>query len=240
MKKINKYKKPVIGISMDTGMKKKYSRFPWFAIRDNYINSIINSNGLPLMLPSKPNLADHYFKLIDGILITGGDFDIDPKLYGEKKSKAVVRIDKQRTDFEIKIARLALKKNKPILGICGGQQLLNVALNGSLIQHIVKITIKHEQIQPRNKFSHKVQINLKSKLYKIVKKKEFRVNSAHHQAIKKVGKNLDVNAIAEDGIIEGIESKNHKFFLGIQWHPEFLISNYDKRIFKAFIKACQK
>ena len=156
---------------MDTGIKKTYSSYPWFAIRDDYINSIINSNGLPLMLPSKPNLVDHYFKLIDGILITGGDFDIDPKLYGEKKGKNVVRVDKPRTDFEIKIARLALKKNKPILGICGGQQLLNVALNGSLIQHITKTTIKHEQTQPRNKVSHKVQVNLKSKLYKIVKKK---------------------------------------------------------------------
>ena len=202
---------------MDTGIKKTYSSYPWFAIRDDYINSIINSNGLPLMLPSKPNLVDHYFKLIDGILITGGEFDIDPKLYGEKKGKNVVRVDKPRTDFEIKIARLALKKNKPILGICGGQQLLNVALNGSLIQHITKTTIKHEQTQPRNKVSHKVQVNLKSKLYEIVKKKEFKVNSALHQAIN-----------------------NHKFFLGIQWDPEFFISNYDKKIFKAFIKACQK
>ncbi len=240
MKKIKKYKKPIIGISIDTGTKKTYSKFPWYAIRINYINSVINSYGLPLMLPSKPELADYYFDLIDGILITGGDFDIDPKIYGEKKDKSIVRIDKARTNFEIKMARLALKKNKPILGICGGQQLLNVALNGSLIQHIDKTNIKHEQSQPRNKFSHKVQISLKSKLYKIVKKKEFRVNSAQHQAIKKIGKNLNINAIAEDGIIEGIELDNHKFFLGIQWHPEFFISNYDKKIFKAFIKACQK
>jgi len=238
VKKIKKNKKPIIGISIDTGIKKTYSKFPWYAIRINYINSIVSSNGLPLMLPSKPELADYYFNLIDGVLITGGDFDIDPKIYGEKKHKSVVHIDKQRTNFEIKMAKLALKKNKPILGICGGQQLLNVALNGSLIQDINKTNIKHEQSQPRNKSSHKVQINLKSKLYKIVKKKEFKVNSAHHQAIKKIGKNLNINAIAEDGIIEGIELNNHKFFLGIQWHPEFFISNYDKKIFKAFIKAC--
>ena len=98
---------------MDTGMTKTYSSFPWFAIRDGYINSVINSNGLPLMLPSKPNLADYYFKLIDGILITGGDFDIDPKLYGEKKSKSVNHLDKPRTNFELKLAKLALKKNIP-------------------------------------------------------------------------------------------------------------------------------
>tara|TARA_B100000315_G_C14414574_1_gene512608 strand:- start:70 stop:783 length:714 start_codon:yes stop_codon:yes gene_type:complete len=237
---MKKYKKPVIGISIDTGINQSYSKFPWYAIRINYVNSIISANGIPLMLPSKPELANYYFNLIDGILLTGGDFDIDPRIYGEKKNKSVNRLDKPRTNFEIKITRLALKKNKPILGICGGQQLLNVALNGSLIQHIEKTTIKHEQTQPRNKFSHKVQINTKSKLYKIVKKKKFRVNSAHHQAIKKIGNNLNINAIAEDGIIEGIESNNHKFFLGIQWHPEFFISICDKRIFKAFIKACQK
>ena len=237
---MKKYKKPIIGISIDTGSNKTYSKFPWYAVRINYINSIISANGVPLMLPSKPELANHYFNIIDGILLTGGDFDIDPKIYGEKKEKKVNHLDIPRTKFEIKIAKLPLKKNKPILCICGGQQLLNVASNGSLIQHIKKTFIKHEQPEPRNKASHKVKINLKSKLFKIVKKKEFKVNSAHHQAVKKVGKNLSINAIADDGIIEGIESDSHKFFLGIQWHPEFFISNYDKKIFKAFIKACQK
>ena len=237
---MKKYKKPIIGISIDTGINKSYSQFPWYAVRINYINSILNSNGIPLMLPSKPELANHYFNLVDGILLTGGDFDIDPTIYGEKKDKLVNHLDKPRTNFELKLAKLALKKNKPILGICGGQQLLNVALSGSLIQHITKTNIKHEQTQSRDKPSHKVQINLKSKLYKIVKKEEFNVNSAHHQAIKKVGKNLNVNAIAEDGVIEGVELNNHKFFFGIQWHPEFFISNYDKKIFKAFVKACQK
>ncbi|PPR35516.1 MAG: putative glutamine amidotransferase [Alphaproteobacteria bacterium MarineAlpha6_Bin3] len=237
---MKKYKKPIIGISIDTGSNKSYSKFPWYAVRINYINSIINSNGIPLMLPSKPELANYYFNLIDGVLLTGGDFDIDPKIYGEKKEKSVNHLDKSRTNFEIKMAKLSLKENKPILGICGGQQLLNVALKGSLIQHIKNTNIKHEQIQPRNRPSHKVQINIKSNLYKIVKKKEFKVNSAHHQAIKKVGKKLSINAFAEDGIIEGIELNDHKFFLGIQWHPEFFISNYDKKIFKAFIRACQK
>ena len=238
MKKNKVYKKPVIGVSIDTGFKKTYSQFPWYALRINYITSIVKSNGIPLMLPSNPQLANNYFNLVDGILLTGGDFDIDPKIYGEKRKKNVTLLDKPRTSFEMKMARMAIKKNKPILGICGGQQLLNVALKGSLIQHIEKTKIKHEQIQPRNKPSHKVKINIKSKLFKIVKKQEFKVNSAHHQAIKEVGKNLDVNAIAEDGIIEGIELKKHKFFLGIQWHPEFFISQFDRKIFKAFIKAC--
>ena len=93
MKKIKKNKKPVIGISIDTGIKKTYSKFPWYAIRINYINSIVSSNGIPLMLPSKPELADYYFNLIDGVLLTGGDFDIDPKIYGETKHKSVVSVN---------------------------------------------------------------------------------------------------------------------------------------------------
>ena len=85
IKKMKKYKKPIIGISIDTGTNKSYSMFPWYAVRANYINSIISANGIPLMLPSKPELVNYYFDLVDGVLLTGGDFDIDPKLYGEKK-----------------------------------------------------------------------------------------------------------------------------------------------------------
>ena len=87
MKKNKVYKKPVIGISIDTGFKKTYSQFPWYALRINYITSIVKSNGIPLMLPSNPQLANNYFNLVDGILLTGGDFDIDPKIYGEKRKK---------------------------------------------------------------------------------------------------------------------------------------------------------
>ena len=88
MVKKNKSIKPIIGISMDTGANNSYSKFPWYAVRVNYVNSILNSNGIPLMLPSKPELTTHYFDLIDGILLTGGDFDIDPKIYGEKRKNA--------------------------------------------------------------------------------------------------------------------------------------------------------
>ena len=95
---------------MKKNIKKTYSKFPWYAIRINYLNSIISCNGIPLMLPSKPELANHYFNLIDGILLTGGDFDIDPTIYGEKKDKLVNHLDKPRTNFELKLAKLALKK----------------------------------------------------------------------------------------------------------------------------------
>ena len=97
---MKKYKKPVIGISIDTGINKSYSQFPWYAVRINYINSILNSNGIPLMLPSKPELANHYFNLVDGTLLTGGDFDICPSFYRQKKENS--RNEKTlRTSFEI-------------------------------------------------------------------------------------------------------------------------------------------
>ena len=116
-------------------------------------------------------------------------------------------------------------------------------MGGSLIQHIpdkIKTKINHEQENPRNQPSHTVKIIKDTKLSKIIKKTSMYVNSAHHQAVEKLGKDLIVNAVAEDGIIEGIESPKLKFCLGIQWHPEFLIDEKDIEIFKSLIKSARK
>ena len=129
-------------------------------------------------------------------------------------------------------------KNIPILGICGGEQLINVVLGGTLIQDIKSLkleTLEHEQSNIRNQTSHKVYIEPKTLLHKIVGEETIDVNSAHHQAIDKLGDGLKISSKAQDGIIESIESLNHKWCLGIQWHPEFLITKADKLIFTDFI-----
>ena len=117
-------------------------------------------------------------------------------------------------------------------------------MGGTLIQHIPDLKktsiIKHEQLNPRNQPSHNILIQDNTKLFEITKMTNMYVNSAHHQAVEKLGKNRIVNAFAEDGIIEGIESTDHKFCLGIQWHPEFLIDKGDLKIFKSFIKNSKK
>ena len=130
-----------------------------------------------------------------------------------------------------------MEANKPILGICGGAQLINVAAGGTLIQNLKKIPINHEQINPRNETSHNVKIYKRSKLFNICKKDVIKVNSAHHQAIKKLGKDFKVCGVSNDGIIEAIEHKFHKWCIGLQWHPEFLITKNDLKIFKNFIDS---
>lgn len=233
-------KKIIIGITLDFEERNTYSKFPWYAARKNYSDSISKAGGLPIFIPHNIELISNYLDLIDGLVITGGDFDIDPNLYGENEKHKSVNLKKKRTIFEFKITSLAIKKNMPILGICGGEQLLNVVFGGSLYQHIpdeIKSNINHEQTNPRNQASHHISINKKSKLFSIVKTNKMFVNSAHHQSVKKLGKNLLVSAKSSDGIVEAIEHNSLDFCLGVQWHPEFLIDKKDIEIFKSLIKA---
>ena len=136
-----------------------------------------------------------------------------------------------------------LEKKKPILGICGGEQLLNICFGGTLIQDIKKYnknSLEHEQTKPRDKTSHSVDIKKQTKLYKIIKQIEIQVNSAHHQAVNKLGKNLIISGLARDGIIESIESTEHDWCIGVQWHPEFLITKADELLISNFIEFSQK
>ena len=136
----------------------------------------------------------------------------------------------------------ALQRDMPILGICGGQQLLNVVLGGTLVQHIadeIEGALLHEQPNPRNEPSHVVSIEEGSLLRNIVGTKSMNVNSAHHQAVGTVSDLAMINARTVDGVIEGIEAINRKFCLGVQWHPEFEIDSGDTRIFIEFIDAAR-
>lgn len=231
---------PIIGITLDLEEKKTYSSFPWYAARKNYSDSIYQAGGVPVFIPHNESLVDSFIKLIDGIIITGGDFDVDPSLYGQKNTHKKVNLKRSRTNFEYKITEQAVKNDQPILGICGGEQLLNVIFGGTLYQHIpdeIDTKINHEQINPRDQASHDVFIKKNSKLQSIVNTNKMFVNSAHHQSIKKTGKDLLVNAVSSDGVIEGIEHKKLSFCIGVQWHPEFLIDENDLNIFKALVKA---
>ena len=236
-------KTPLIGITIDEENKNTYSKYPWYAIRKNYSESVQKAGGICIFLPNNLNAIDQYLKLIDGLVVTGGDFDIDPQIYGENITSTFVNTKSSRTEFEFKITNNALKKEIPILGICGGQQLINVVLGGTLIQHIPDVldsNINHEQTNPRNQASHYVSIKTNTKLFKIVKSTKMFVNSAHHQAVDKLGKGLIASAFSNDGIIECIESKNLPYCIGIQWHPEFLIDKHDFKIFKSFVNCAKK
>ena len=133
-------KKPIIGLTLDVEKPGGYSKFEWYAIRKNYIETIESLGGVAFPLSHNLNNVDDYSKIIDGLIITGGDFSISPKLYGEKTSKFSKNQKTNRTEFEYKICGQSLKKNIPILGICGGEQLLNVYFDGTFLQDACRLT----------------------------------------------------------------------------------------------------
>ena len=234
---------PLIGITLDSEEPGGYSKFPWYALRQNYCDAVTAAGGMPVALPHQPDLACAYLDRIDGLIVTGGAFDVDPALFGAGNRHETVILKERRTQFELAIVREALARDYPILGICGGQQLLNVALGGTLIQHIpdsVPNALAHEQPNPRNEAGHPVTLTPGSRLHQIAGQDTIPVNSAHHQAVATTGPGVQVNAVASDGVIEGIESTDRRFCIGVQWHPEFHISPADNALFIAFIESCRR
>ena len=235
---------PVIGLTLDREPPGGYSKtHHWYALRENYCTAVVAAGGLPVLLPHEPDEATAYLALIDGLVVTGGAFDVDPALFGATTRHSSVTTKDRRPAFELAVTRGAVSADKPVFGICGGQQLLNVALGGTLIQHIpdeVANALAHEQPNPRTGAGHTVRVTPGTLLHRITNASELPVNSAHHQAVKDVAPGLVVDAVAPDGVIEGIEAAGRRFLIGVQWHPEYAISDGDRRLFAAFIEACRR
>lgn len=240
---MNSSQAPIIGFTLDYEEAGGYSKYPWYAIRDNYCASVAAHGGVPIALPHEVALAENYLDMMSGLIITGGNFDVPPEMYGDYAVHEKVTTKPRRSQFEWAVTQGALKRNMPILGICGGEQLLNVILGGTLIQHIpdsIENALPHEQPNPRHEAGHTVRIVEDTLLKKITGGGSVPVNSAHHQAIARPAPGVVVNAWAEDGVIEGIEYPAHPFCLGVQWHPEFSITEADSSIFEAFVEAARR
>ncbi|OGQ24952.1 MAG: hypothetical protein A3C54_03965 [Deltaproteobacteria bacterium RIFCSPHIGHO2_02_FULL_60_17] len=242
---------PLIGITPDTaagrpGVSGNQAE-PLLVLQERYTRAIQEAGGVPLILPigasgaALRRIADS----VDGILVSGGNFDIHPRLYGEEPTEALGQVKEERTRFELELISLALERDLPLLGVCGGAQAINVVLGGSLYQDIARqipAAAEHQQGALKERGGHKIRIHDGTLLKKIVGRQDIEVNTTHHQAVKRPGRGLIVNASAADGVIEGIESKDHPFVLGVQWHPEFL-SGRDARqrnIFASFVRACKE
>ncbi|AZR72319.1 hypothetical protein BBF96_02270 [Anoxybacter fermentans] len=218
-----------------------------FTLPKLYVRAIENVGGLPLILPiidKDVALIAEMVERVDGILLTGG-VDVDPMLFGEEPHTEMGRIDPERDFFELHLAKIALEKNLPILGICRGCQVLNVAAGGTIVQDIPSFygkdkVHKHKQTAPRWYPTHSVEIVKGSKLEAIFKTNKITVNSYHHQSVKEPAPGFIVSAKAKDGIIEAIEGIEYKYALGIQWHPELMWQKYPqfKNLFQSFIDAC--
>ena len=234
--------RPLIGVTLDREGPGGYSRYPWYAMRTNYAEAITASGGLPVALPHDAALAGAYLGRIDALVVTGGAFDVDPALYGDAGRHPSVTLKESRTAAELALLRGALARDMPVLGICGGEQLLAVALGGTLHQHVpaaIPAALAHEQPNPRHEPGHGIAITPGTLLARIIGATAMQVNSSHHQAVRDPGPHAAINAQASDGVVEGVEDGRYRFCLGVQWHPEFLIDPGDRLIFDALIAAAQ-
>lgn len=232
--------RPVIGVSLDAEPAGGFAATPWYALRQNYLDSLATAGMTPLALPHYPDCVEHYLALCDGIVITGGAFDIDPALFGEDIRSSKVKLKPERTRFEQALATGAMARSMPLLGICGGEQLLAALGGGRLVQHIPDdfgADARHESEAPGRPRHHAIAITPDTLLHRITGTTTRQVNSSHHQAVRSVGPGWQINAQAPDGVIEGIESRHHPFCLGVQWHPEYLEQPGDAAIFEALKDA---
>ncbi|KLU63678.1 putative glutamine amidotransferasec [Desulfosporosinus acididurans] len=238
------HNKPIIGI---TGAYVKHNSYmEGVYVHQDYHKSVILCGGIPIILPYvSPEITIEMLKLCDGIILSGGE-DVDPKFYGQDPRIGLGHTIPERDQVEISIVNYALKHQVPLLAICRGVQLLNVALGGTLIQDIpstVSKALQHSQTAERNRDTHWVTVEKNSKLYEIFQEDRVRVNSLHHQAIDVLAPDLRAVAKASDGIIEAVEyTKVSSFFIAVQWHPESLASTNPlmRRLISQFIASTQK
>jgi putative glutamine amidotransferase len=242
---------PVIGITADlspaspgrNGAGREATHF----LPQRYCRAVEEAGGIALILPAmnSPATMVRLLDLVDGLLISGGDFDIHPSYYGEKPTLGLGVIKKERTEFELDLTAAALKRDLPLLGLCGGEQAINVVLGGTLYQDIptqLPNAGNHQQSEKKETGGHRIVVHPRTRLRQILRRQWVEVNTTHHQAVKQTGEGLIVNATAEDGLIEGIESERHSFVIGLQWHPEVLapLHKHQRRIFAAFTAACAR
>jgi putative glutamine amidotransferase len=239
-------RRPNIGISPDWTEAGPGNPFARYELKVTYAEAVLRAGGLPLVLPytDDPTAVEAYLDRVSGVMITGGAFDIPPEAYGETAREGMGPMKTGRTAFETALMRAALKRNMPVLGICGGMQLLNVVLGGTLYQDIgreVPEAREHEQKHDRTQPQHPVDVKDGTLLADGVGRGQLMVNSTHHQAVKKPGNQVVVSATAPDGVIEAIESTAHVYAVGVQWHPEYMLNTLPVHggVYKVFIQKAR-
>jgi putative glutamine amidotransferase len=232
--------RPLVGVTIGTDRRKGQ-----FTLRKDYVRAVEAAGGLPVVLaPGKPADAPDLLGRIQALLLSGGE-DIDPAHYGEVAHETVKDVTPDRDAFELALTREAFRLDRPILAICRGHQVLNVATGGTLIQDIassVAGAADHDPERERWELTHEVRLLPGSRLRQVLGEDRVAVNSFHHQAVKDLGQGLVASAWSvEDGLVEGIESPDRSFVLGVQWHPE---SFWDRSprfqpLFEALVRAAR-
>ena len=234
---------PLIGVTSSITVLKVPERA---YVNSAYLHAVQQAGGVPVVLPPQLSAAslERLARGLDGLLLTGGG-DIDPAVFGEAAHPTVCEVAPARDTLELSAVRIALDRRLPILAICRGLQLLNVALGGALFQDVGSdpgTQLQHGQQEPRDQPTHKVQVKAGSRLAETLGTDELEVNSMHHQAVKALGAGLLAVAWAPDQLIEGLELADaSRFVLGVQWHPEELVSHSEpaRRLFAALVQSAR-
>lgn len=239
--------RPIIGISTNfqTVESGKFVGMERIYLNRDYVDAVEKAGGIPILLPPTKDSEsiEKMVAICNGFILSGGG-DINPLLFNSSPHPKLEGIHTELDRAQISLTHTILETDKPLLAICRGAQLLNVALGGTLWQDMSEIptpTILHSQIAPRADKIHQVHI-VKNSITGQLFGEQITVNSFHHQSINTVGKDLQVIATADDGVIEAIEMTEHTFVLGIQWHPEMLLTASDESLllFRKFIDIARK
>lgn len=234
--------KPLIGViaSMEIDQKN-------YHVSQHNVNAITRAGGIPIILPytALEENIEYYAQLISGLYAIGGD-DVGPNLFGEEPKQQLGPVLPPRDQFEMALIKRVIELGKPYLGVCRGAQILNVVYGGTMYQDIYTQIdtelLQHTQKSPVSHGSHSVKLLAGSLLQRLTGKDSLMVNSWHHQANRLIPSTYQISGQASDGIIEAIESKDHPFVLGVQWHPEIMATENDEaslNIFSGFIRACE-
>jgi putative glutamine amidotransferase len=235
--------RPLIGVTADWTEQDGGSPESEYVLRCNYASAIQSAGGVPIIIPYAPESIDVLIDRLDGIVFSGGMFDIHPRHYGMPEEADNLSTKEAGTAFELDLLDAALQARKCILGICNGMQLLAVKLGGQLHRDIgaeINGAIEHLPFRPPTRTAHKVAVARDSKLFSIMEKTMVPVNSLHHQSVVE---SLVVRVSArciEDGVVEAIESDQTPFCIGVQWHPEYELSTTDKALWFAFVASASQ
>lgn len=244
---MNRKRPPVVGLCC-AQFQSEPNQLPRIGQNETYVHALIRAGAAPSLIPplTDPSLLHRVYEELDGLLLPGG-VDVDPRHYNEPRHERCGPLCPEQDEAELNLARWAVADQVPLLAICRGIQVLNVALGGSLYQDIetqVPGAEKHDRYpdQPRDHLSHLVTVTPGTRLARILGASSLPVNSMHHQALKGVAAGLVVTARASDGIIEAVEVREHPFAVAVQWHPEELIddSRHALRLFEVFVQECRK
>ena len=245
--------KPLIGITVNYDIKDEIGMVThfgtvnqqWNYIASDYVDAIVKAGGVPVLLPiyGDPDVVRSVVDRLDGVLISGGN-DVDPRRFGSRAHSYCGSICIPRDDQELELARYVIEEtNLPLLGICRGIQVMNIAMGGTVYQDLQKegdYDMHSAEMYPRTAIVHEVEFEESSRICQIYGDSVVGVNSYHHQAVKDLGTGFVATGKTEDGVIESMELPGDRFVVGVQWHPEMMVtSDIQPKIFKAFVTACE-